>query len=197
MGVPVLLLILSLVGVAVALILPGYGDFILLAAPCTIAALVVLLRALFARIKAPPESEAEQNRILIDGSNVMHWKDNTPQIATLREVIGHLRGLGFSPGVVFDANAGYLLKGKYKHDDAMAKYLGLAEDWVMVVPKGTIADSYLLTVARDVGAPIVTNDRYRDWAGEYPEIAQPGRLIRGGYRDGVLWLDDIAAPVPA
>ena len=195
MVVPVLLLILSLVGVAVALVLPGYGDFLLLAAPCAIAALVVLLRALVARIKAP--SEAEPNRILIDGSNVMHWKDNTPQIATLREVIGHLRGLGFSPGVVFDANAGYLLKGKYKHDDAMAKYLGLAEDWVMVVPKGTIADSYLLTVARDVGAPIVTNDRYRDWAGEYPEIAEPGPLIRGGYRDGVLWLDDIPAPVPA
>src|SRR6056297_1360088 len=194
MGVPVLLLILSLVGVAVALVLPGYEDLILLAAPCAIAALVVLLRALFARIKAPPESEAEQNRILIDGSNVMHWKDNTPQIATLREVIGHLRGLGFSPGVVFDANAGYLLTGKYKHDDAMAKYRGLAEDWVMGVPKGTIADSYLLTVARDVDAPIVTNDRYRDWAGEYPEIAQPGRLIRGGYRDGVLWLDEIAAP---
>lgn len=197
MVVPVLLLLLSLVGVAVALVLPGYEDFILLAAPCAIAALVVLLRALVARIKAPPDPEAEPNRILIDGSNVMHWKDNTPQIATLREVIAHLRGLGFAPGVIFDANAGYLLKGKYKHDDAMAGYLGLAEDWVMVVPKGTIADSYLLTVARDVGAPIVTNDRYRDWAGEYPEITQPGRLIRGGYRDGVLWLDDIAAPVPA
>jgi len=195
MGVPVLLLFLSLVGVAVALVLPGYGDFILLAAPCAIAALVVLLRALVARIKAP--SEAEPNRILIDGSNVMHWKDNTPQIATLREIITHLRDLGFAPGVIFDANAGYLLTGKYKHDHAMAKYLGLAEDWVMVVPKGTIADSYLLTVARDVDAPIVTNDRYRDWAGEYPEIAQPGRLIRGGYRDGVLWLDDIAAPVLA
>ena len=195
MVVPVLLLFLSLVGVAVALVLPGYGDFILLAAPCAIAALMVLLRALVARIKAPPE--AEPNRILIDGSNVMHWKDNTPQIATLREVITHLRGLGFAPGVIFDANAGYLLTGKYKHDHAMAKYLGLAEDWVMVVPKGTIADSYLLTVARDVDAPIVTNDRYRDWAGEYPEIAQPGRLIRGGYRDGALWIDEIAAPVPA
>jgi len=195
MGVPVLLLILSLAGVAVALVLPGYDDILLLAGPCAMASLVLLLRALPARTKAAPE--AEPNRILIDGSNVMHWKDNTPQIATLREVIGHLRGLGFAPGVVFDANAGYLLTGKYKHDHAMAKYLGLAEDWVMVVPKGTIADSYLLTVARDVGAPIVTNDRYRDWAGEYPEIAEPGRLIRGGYRDGVLWLDDIPAPVPA
>jgi len=109
MVVPVLLLFLSLVGVAVALVLPGYGDFILLAGPCAIAALVVLLRALVARIKAP--SEAEPNRILIDGSNVMHWKDNTPQIATLREVITHLRHLGFAPGVIFDANAGYPLTG--------------------------------------------------------------------------------------
>jgi len=55
MVVPVLLLILSLVGVAVALFLPGYGDVLLLAGPCAIAALMVLLRALVARIKAPPD----------------------------------------------------------------------------------------------------------------------------------------------
>jgi hypothetical protein len=46
-----------------------------------------------------------------------------------------------------------------------------------------------LTVARDFNAPIVTNDRYRDWADDYPEIAEPGRLIRGGYRNGTLWLE--------
>lgn len=195
MVVPGLLLILSLIGVAVALLLPGYGDFILLAGPSAVAAFVVFLRALVGRDRT--ERAAWANHILIDGSNVMHWKDNTPQIATLREVIAHLRGLGFAPGVIFDANAGYLLTGKYRHDRAMAKYLGLAEDWVMVVPKGTIADCYLLTVARDIDAPIVTNDRYRDWVGEYPEIAAPGRLIRGGYRDGALWLGPIGAPAPA
>mgnify|MGYP003651762796 CR=1 FL=1 len=155
MVVPVLILTLSLIGVAVALLLPGYGDLILLAGPCTIAALILLLRALAQRITAPPAPE---------------------------------------PEVVFDANAGYLLTGKYKHDDAMAGYLGLAEDWVMVVPKGTVADRYLLTVARDVGAPIVTNDRYRDWAADYPEIKQSGRLIRGGYRDGALWFEGMDIP---
>lgn len=36
---------------------------------------------------------------------------------------------------------------------------------------------------------MVSNDRYRDWAGEYPELTRPGQLIRGGYRDGALWLD--------
>jgi len=60
-----------------------------------------------------------------------------------------------------------------------------------------IADSYLLTVARDDNAPIVTNDRYRDWADDFPEIARPGRLIRGGYRNGTLWLDGIESPAPA
>ncbi|WP_439526073.1 NYN domain-containing protein [Roseovarius mucosus] len=196
MVVPVLILALSLIGVAVALLLPGYGDLILLAGPCTIAALILLWRALFLRItaSAAPEPETEPNRILIDGSNVMYWRDNTPRIETLREVIGQLRRIGFAPGVVFDANAGYLLTGKYKHDDAMAGYLGLAEDWVMVVPKGTVADRYLLTVARDVGAPIVTNDRYRDWAADYPEIKQSGRLIRGGYRDGALWFEGMDIP---
>lgn len=194
MVVPVLILTLSLIGVAVALMLPGYGDLILLAGPCTIAALILLLRALARRITAPPDPGPERNRILIDGSNVMYWRDNTPQIETLREVIGQLRRMGFAPGVVFDANAGYLLKGRYQHDDAMGGYLGLAEDWVMVVPKGTVADRYLLTVARDVGAPIVTNDRYRDWAAAFPEVTEPGRLIRGGYRDGALWLEGLGLP---
>ena len=191
MAVPVLLLLVSLAGVAVALVVPGYGDLILLAGPSAVAALLLWLRAALTG-KAPAP-----NHILIDGSNVMHWRDNTPQIETLREVIAHLSRNHRTPAVIFDANAGYLLAGKYQDDAVMAKRLGLPEDRVLVVPKGTIADSYLLTVARDYDAPIVTNDRYRDWAGDFPEIAEPGRLIRGGYRDGALWLDDIEVPAPA
>jgi len=191
MGVPVLLFLVSLVGVAAALLVPGYGDLILIAGPSAIAALILWLRAALTG-KAPAP-----NWILIDGSNVMHWKDNTPQIDTLREVIAHLGALRRVPAVIFDANAGYLLAGRYQDDRVMARALGLPENRVLVVPRGTIADSYLLAVARDHDAPIVTNDRYRDWADDYPEVAEPGRLIRGGYRGGALWLDGIEAPAPA
>jgi hypothetical protein len=59
----------------------------------------------------------------------------------------------------------------------------------MVVPKGTPADPTILAAARDLGAPVLTNDRYRDWAEAHPEIRTPGHLIRGGYRDGGLHLD--------
>ncbi|MCU0912684.1 MAG: hypothetical protein MUE98_15560, partial [Rhodobacteraceae bacterium] len=40
-----------------------------------------------------------------------------------------------------------------------------------------------------LGAQIVTNDRFRDWVERFPEVRQPGHLVRGNYRDGALWLD--------
>jgi hypothetical protein len=95
--------------------------------------------------------------------------------------------------VVFDANAGHKLTGRYKHDHALGKLLGLPEARVMVVDKGTPADPTILAAARDLGARVVTNDRYRDWAETHPEVASAGHLIRGGYRDGHLWLDMVEA----
>lgn len=178
------LLLMSLAGVGVALVLPGAADLLLLAGPCALASLYLLVRAFLRK----PERRA-QNSVVIDGSNVMHWKDGTPDIETVLQVVRHLKERGFSPGVVFDANAGYLIAGRYQHDGALSKRLGLPIDRVMVVNKGTSADSVILAAARDLGARIVTNDRYRDWADAHPEVRDPGHLIKGGYRDGVLWLD--------
>ena len=79
--------------------------------------------------------------------------------------------------------------GRYRHDGAMASLLGLPVAQVMVVPKGQVADGWILAAARDLGAPVVTNDRYRDWAEVHPEVTEPGRLIRGGVREGKIWLD--------
>jgi hypothetical protein len=58
-----------------------------------------------------------------------------------------------------------------------------------VVNKGNPADPTILAAARDLKARIVSNDRYRDWTESHPEVAKPGHVIRGGYRDGNLWLD--------
>ena len=77
------------------------------------------------------------------------------------------------------------------YDAEMAAHLGLPIDQVLVVPKGTPADLVLLATDRDLGAPIVTNDRYRDWAEAHPEVKTPGLLIRGGYQNGQLWLDPL------
>ena len=142
------------------------------------------------------QTRTPRNWILIDGSNVMHWKDGEPRLETLRDVVDHLARCGFTPGVVFDANVGHLLIGRYQHHHQMARHLGLPESRVMVVPKGTPADPLLLTAARDYNAQIVTNDRYRDWADSFPEVQEPGHLIRGGYRRGQLWFNGIDAQAP-
>ncbi|MCL6283847.1 hypothetical protein M3P21_09930 [Ruegeria sp. 2012CJ41-6] len=139
--------------------------------------------------QANAKRDRSKNWIVLDGSNVMYWKDGTPQIDTVREVVDHLTRLGYAPGVMFDANAGYLISGTYRHDEPLSRMPGLPEERVMVVPKGVPADPYILTAARDLGAGIVTNDRYRDWVDDHPEITKPGHLIRGGYRSGRLWLD--------
>lgn len=183
MRVPFVFLLISLAGTLVAFAVPGWSDLLLLAGPSAVASLLLWLLAWRRR----PVAGARW--ILIDGSNVMYWNANTPQIDTLRAVIVLLSARGFIPCVVFDANAGYLLVGKYQHDQAFGAALGLPADRVMVVPRGEPADPALLAMARSLGAPIVTNDRYRDWAEAHPEVLTPGHLIRGGYRAGRLWLD--------
>ena len=134
--------------------------------------------------------------MLVDGSNVMHWQDNAPSLHPVREVVEKLTGLGYVPGIVFDANAGWKLLGRYLHDGELARLLGVEDRQVLVVPKGTQADPYLLETAREFEAKIVTNDRYRDWAEQHPDVLKPGFLIKGGMRDGTVWLRGVA-PVGA
>lgn len=189
MTILILLLLLSVAGVMAAFVLPGWSDLILLAGPSAIACLLLLGMVLWRQIRGGADTDGTQDWIVVDGSNVMYWKTDQPDIAPVREVVRHLSSLGFTTGVMFDANAGYLVSGQYRHDGHFGNLLELPKDRVMVVPKGTIADTYILTAARDLGARIVTNDRFRDWAGDHPEVREPGHLIRGGYRSGRLWLE--------
>jgi hypothetical protein len=126
--------------------------------------------------------------IVVDGSNVMHWKDDRPDLRAVQAVVAELKRRGFTPGVIFDANAGWKLLGRYAHDGEMARLLSLPPKQAMVVDKGAVADQWILAAARELGARIVTNDRFREWAGAYPEVTEPGFLIRGEFREGKVWL---------
>jgi Zc3h12a-like Ribonuclease NYN domain len=137
----------------------------------------------------------DRNWILVDGSNVMHWEDNTPHIEPVRRVVAVLKAQGLDPGVVFDANAGWKLMGRYLGETELGKILDLPPDQVLVVPKGSPADPWLLTTARDFGARIVTNDRFRDWAEAHPEVDRPGFLVRGSLSGSGVWLEGMQGPV--
>lgn len=158
------------------------ADIALLAVPVVIAALLVFF---WRRSRA----RARLNWVVLDGSNVMHWRDNTPDLGPVRDVLRQLDARGYAACVIFDANAGYLLFNRYGRESDFSALLKIPQKRVMVVPKGTPADPYILTAARDLGALIVTNDRYRDWADSFPELRGESPLIRGGYRGRSLWLD--------
>lgn len=144
------------------------------------------------RTRTTRPDDVAQSWILVDGSNVMHWQDNAPSLEPVKAVVRQLVEGGHVPKVIFDANAGWKLFGRYLHDHDLAYLLGLKSLQVQVVPKGTQADPFLLKSARELGAQIVTNDRFRDWAEAHPEVLAPGCLVRGSYRDGGVRLDGIA-----
>lgn len=170
-------------GTVAAMTLPAASDWLLLSVPCLIAGAIILFQEWTSR------TSPAQSWIIIDGSNVMHWLDGTAQIKPLRDVIALLQDHDYIPGIVFDANAGYKLEDRYLGADALAHALGLSPEQVMVVPKGEPADATILAAARDHAVRIVTNDRFRDWADSFPQISQSATLVRGGYRDGAIWLD--------
>lgn len=135
------------------------------------------------------QSAKGERFILVDGSNVMHWSANTPDIEPVRAVISRLKAQGYTPGVVFDANVGYKLEGRYRNHYKLAKRLGLPHEQVMVVPKGEPADPMILRAARDYGGRVVSQDRFRDWETDFPELRRPDFRVPGGYDGGELWLD--------
>lgn len=177
----VFLLLVSLGAVAASVVVAGAGDLLLLAGPGVLAGLVLLWRAWRGRRALRPA--------VVDGSNVLFWRGNTPRLETVREVVDALVARGWTPAVVFDANVGYKIGDGYQGDAALARALGLPHDRVTVVPRGEPADPAILTLARDRGARVVSNDRFRDWQEAFPEAAGKGFALRGGYRKGRLWLD--------
>lgn len=179
----------------VTLILPEYQDFQILGASLVAASLFLLVRGWIGG-RGKQDKADQRLDFVIDGSNVMHWMDNNPQIQPLLDVVAELSRLGYRAGVIFDANAGYKLWGRYQDDFRFARQLGLHADQVLVVGKGQPADPVILAAARENGARVITNDRYRDWAEQFPEIAAPDHLIRGGYRNGKLWINERAFAKP-
>lgn len=148
-----------------------FSDLTLWIAVLTVA---VVLMALLRWLK-----RRRSNWIVVDGSNVLHWEDDRPDLGNVVHVIRALKSEGYDPVVWFDANVGYRIGNRYMGPRPLAKALGLPQKYVFVAPKGTPADPLLLKGARVLKARVVTNDKFRDWVEEFPEIKQPGFLVPG------------------
>lgn len=128
--------------------------------------------------------------IAVDGSNVLYWQDEIPSLQTVRHVVDALKRRGMKPVVWFDANVGHLVGDRYLGPVPLAKSLGLSVRQVIVAPKGTPADPMVIEGARLLNSRIVSDDRFRDWQEQYPEVREAKIFMRGSIRNGALRLDE-------
>ena len=190
MLIQILLCLSSLAAMAAFLPMDGGladGRFI----GATVAAVVSLLLLLRAALRVRRRRAARRARVwvVIDGSNVMHWDDGRPSLSSVSAVLAEVQRVGLTPLLWFDANAGYELAGRYMNEVALSRVLGLEPEQVRVAPKGTPADPLILRDAVVLQTGVVTNDRYRDWAQQYPSVAEPGVLLRGKVEGGSARID--------
>ena len=148
--------------------------------------IVYLLRVVWGRRGRAKPARA-QTIVIVDGSNVMHWGGD-PSEVVLKRVIASLQDRGLTPYVIFDANVGYVLRGRHLADASMARMVGLPDAQVFVVESGVTADERILQVASENGYRVVSNDRFRDWTVKYPLVGRKGRILRGAWKSGsVVW----------
>ena len=123
------------------------------------------------RQRRPRSVRANRARVLIDAANVARATEGgRARLENIFLVERKLRAEGFDPLIVADASL------RHQIDDRQA-YAKMIDDGVVhQAPAGTDADYFILSFAREMGARILTNDRFRDRAEQFS--AERERIIR-------------------
>ena len=123
-------------------------------------------------IPALPDGMTKKSRIaIVDGSNVAHSTEGGS--ARLENIIlmrDKLIEKGLEPVLVVDAAL------RHQIDDTPAYEQMVERGEVKQAPAGTDADYFILSFARELGARIVSNDRFRDRMPEFKDVSR--RFIR-------------------
>src|SRR5207244_3156333 len=114
--------------------------------------------------RMPRRQEKSKRLAVVDASNVAHATEGgEARLANIELVREKLREDGFEPVIVADA----ALRHKI---DRRADYERLVNaGLVHQAPAGTDADYFILSFAREMNARILTNDRFRDRANDFPQ----------------------------
>ena len=108
-------------------------------------------------------------KIIVDGANVAYAEKGErgePKLANLLAVRRQLQDLGYDPVIVVDASLRHTI------DDA-EQYEALEDEGVIKqAPSGTEADYFVVRLAEDFEARIVSNDQFEPYLDRFPGIAE-------------------------
>jgi hypothetical protein len=117
--------------------------------------------------------------VVIDGANVAYEERSAgdkPKLSNLLKVRGEMEGRGYEPIIIVDASL------KYDIDDQTQIETLIHSQQIRQVPAGTDADYFILQVAQQHDALIVSNDQYKDYMDQYPWIPErrlPYMIVKG------------------
>ena len=117
-----------------------------------------------------PAHDLVADAVLIDGTNVLYASPNpTPSLLHLLGLLLQLQKSGTKFECIFDASTVYKLKelAGQKHSDGFNRLCQEYPDIFYTVPAGNQADDYLLDDAHRTGQPIISNDRFLEFADKY------------------------------
>ena len=117
--------------------------------------------------------------VVIDGAYVAYEVKSAggkPKLSNLLKVQREMEERGFDTVIIVDASL------KYDIDDQTQMTALIESQHIRQVPAGTDADFFILDIADQHGARIVTNDQYRDYRDRYPWIQDrrlPYMIVKG------------------
>jgi hypothetical protein len=118
----------------------------------------------------------EREVAVVDGSNVAHAEKGGARLANIQAVCAKLEAEGLRPVVLVDASL------RHSIDDGDGYEAMVEAGGIRQAPAGTDADYFILSFARELGARVVSNDRFRERASAFPEVMD--RVIRFMIVDG-------------
>ncbi|MDL2246862.1 Zc3h12a-like ribonuclease [Methanobrevibacter sp. OttesenSCG-928-K11] len=106
-------------------------------------------------------------KVIIDGSNVAHYKknkDSKPQLSNILAAVDALEKRGDEFVIIVDAS----LRHEIDEKDEFKKLLD--SENVEQVPSGNNADHFIFELAEKEKAKILSNDKFRDFSDEFKDI---------------------------
>ena len=105
---------------------------------------------------------------MVDASNVAHFgraKDGKPRLDYIIKSAKALKELGYDPVLIADASLRHEIDFKEDFNQLLSK------DEIKQVPSGTTADHFILKIAEDEDAKILSNDVFREYNDEFQDIS--------------------------
>lgn len=128
-------------------------------------------------------------KVIIDAANVAHFKkgrESKPRLIHVLKAIESLKNLGYKPYTIADASLRHEIDKKKEFNTL------LEEGKIHQVPAGTAADHFILKIAYEEDAKILSNDLFREYNDEFNDITS--KRIPYNVKDGQIIIGTSSRP---